>query len=289
MDLLQLEYFVTVAKCEHMTRAADLLHISQPTLSQVIQRLEREIGTPLFERSGRSIKLNPQGKYLLQRASFILDYIKETKDELLQRSASEESSEIALCLHTGHFTFLNIIQSFRRQHSYAHFKMLQSDTILPDALNICSDRMPGNTANRCYLFDDEIYLIVSKKSPFAQRKIVAVSELEDQDFINNETQFLKEITQPYCERAGFLPKFTYTVTKNPEIRAFLEMNYGIAFWPKVALNEILSDELTAVKLTRPVCMRSMFITYPESRPMTALEKKFVSYCQEYFINREERL
>ena len=282
MNLLQLEYFVTVAKCEHMTQAANLLHISQPTLSQVIKNLELELGVPLFERQGRHIRLGIHGKYLLERADFILAYIEETKNGLAQANAYNTPPEIPLCMHTGHLTFQKIIQNFHKHHNYVNFKILQSDTLLPDALNICSDAMPGNAMNRCYLFDDEIYLIVSKKSRFAYRKSIDVSELKDEDFINNETQFLKEITQPYCERAGFVPKFTYTVQKNSEVRTLLEMGYGIAFWPRVAFEEILSDELLPIKLSRPICIRSMFITYPQNRPLTHIEQCFISYCRDYF-------
>lgn len=58
MDLQQLKYFQTVARLEHMTRAADVLNISQPALSKAISQLEHEVGAPLFERVGRAIRLN---------------------------------------------------------------------------------------------------------------------------------------------------------------------------------------------------------------------------------------
>ena len=65
MDLLQLNYFRTVAHLEHMTHAADELVIAQPALSQTIARLENELGVPLFDRLGRRIRLNLFGKAFL--------------------------------------------------------------------------------------------------------------------------------------------------------------------------------------------------------------------------------
>lgn len=62
MEWQQLEYFVTVAKLEHMTRAAEALAISQPALSRSISKLEEELGVPLFDRQGRSIMLNRYGE-----------------------------------------------------------------------------------------------------------------------------------------------------------------------------------------------------------------------------------
>lgn len=282
MNLLQLEYFLTVAKCQHMTRAAQLLHISQPTLSQIIRNLEQDLGVSLFDRKGRNIQLNTQGKYLLERTSFILSYIEETKKELRGTAANSESTEISICIHTGHLIFLDIIQNYHNIQNKVKFNLLQNDALLPDVLNICSENLAANAANRCYLFDDEILLLVSKKSRFAPKTSIDVGELKNESFINNTTQFLKELTLPYCERAGFVPNFIYTVEKNSEIQSLIEMNYGIAFWPKTVLNSILSDQIKPLSLTRPKCIRSMFITYPEIRSLSNAEKNFVDYCRNYF-------
>ncbi len=62
MELTQLDYFLTVARLEHMTMAARELRITQPALSHAISKLEHEIGVPLFERNGRNVQLNRYGK-----------------------------------------------------------------------------------------------------------------------------------------------------------------------------------------------------------------------------------
>jgi len=65
MELLQLKYFRTIARFEHMTRAAEELHIAQPALSKTVSLLEKELGVLLFDRRGRNIFLNQYGKILL--------------------------------------------------------------------------------------------------------------------------------------------------------------------------------------------------------------------------------
>jgi DNA-binding transcriptional LysR family regulator len=82
MDLLQLKYFQTVARSEHMTRAAEELHISQPSLSKVISNLEEDLGVPLFERIGRQIKLSHFGKAFLSRVERIFLELEDGKREL---------------------------------------------------------------------------------------------------------------------------------------------------------------------------------------------------------------
>lgn len=67
MELLQLRYFQTVAKMEHMTRASQELHIAQPALSKTIARLEADVGVPLFDRYGGRIRLNAFVNYIWTR------------------------------------------------------------------------------------------------------------------------------------------------------------------------------------------------------------------------------
>ena len=82
MSLSQLEYFVAVAEEEHMSRAAKRLHVSQPPLTRQIRALEEELGTPLFERTTRGMRLLPKGAQLLDHARHILGAVEQAKHAL---------------------------------------------------------------------------------------------------------------------------------------------------------------------------------------------------------------
>ncbi len=75
MELRQLEAFVAVADELHFGRAAERLHVAAPTLSELVRRLEREVGTPLLTRTTRHVALTPAGSELLARAKVILDEV----------------------------------------------------------------------------------------------------------------------------------------------------------------------------------------------------------------------
>lgn len=88
MELTQLKYFQAVALMEHYTKAAASLHITQSALSKSILRLESELGTQLFERSGNRVSLNACGQILLRRVNSALGELDCALEELAQVRAS---------------------------------------------------------------------------------------------------------------------------------------------------------------------------------------------------------
>lgn len=82
MELLPLIYFKTVAYYENMSTAAKQLHITQPALSKSIAQLEGSLGVQLFDRNGRSVKLNRYGRFFLERAEQILHDYDKAREEL---------------------------------------------------------------------------------------------------------------------------------------------------------------------------------------------------------------
>lgn len=90
MELLHLKYFQIVAKHEHMTQAAEELCISQPSLSKVVNRLEEELGVPLFDRQGRNIRLNAFGKAFLKRVERVFRELEDGKKEITDMNGLEQ-------------------------------------------------------------------------------------------------------------------------------------------------------------------------------------------------------
>ena len=85
MDLYQLDCFRTVARMEHISNAAVVLHITQPTLSRQIAQMEEEMGVRLFDRGSRKIALTSEGMLLRRRAEEILELVDKTEKELTEQ------------------------------------------------------------------------------------------------------------------------------------------------------------------------------------------------------------
>ena len=83
MELLQLRYFCEIARQENISKASRLLHVSQPSLSRTLSSLEAELGTKLFDREGRNIRLNHNGEIYFRHIRDALNLIDNAKSELL--------------------------------------------------------------------------------------------------------------------------------------------------------------------------------------------------------------
>lgn len=124
MELRVLKYFLVVAREENITRAAQLLHITQPTLSRQLIQLEEELGVTLFKRSKYRIVLTDDGMLLRRRAQEIVDLSEKTQMEF-ERHEESLSGEISIgCGETNSMSFLSErIATFRRAHPLVSFNI----------------------------------------------------------------------------------------------------------------------------------------------------------------------
>ncbi|KAB7790708.1 LysR family transcriptional regulator [Bifidobacterium leontopitheci] len=127
MELRVLRYFLAVAEEGNITWAAQLLRISQPTLSRQLKQLEEELGVTLFERGAHAIALTEEGRLLRDRAQIIVSLADKTQDDL-KRSSGELSGDItAGCGEVGGMTFLaGRMAAFRGRHPAVRFHVVSA-------------------------------------------------------------------------------------------------------------------------------------------------------------------
>lgn len=128
MELRVLRYFLAVAREENITKAASLLHVTQPTLSRQIQQLEEELGVKLFRRSQYRVILTDDGMLLRRRAQEIVELADKAQRELGHTEA-ELTGEIAIgCGESVGMTFLSRhIREFRRLHPQVQFRIYSAN------------------------------------------------------------------------------------------------------------------------------------------------------------------
>lgn len=126
MDWHQINYFQTVAQVQHITRAADLLSISQPALSRSILKLEDELGVQLFDRKGRNIYLNRYGRMFLNRVEQSIKQIEIGKQEIWDEIHPDNGTiSLSFLPSLGINVVPNIISTFQKTYPNVKFQLTQ--------------------------------------------------------------------------------------------------------------------------------------------------------------------
>lgn len=123
MELRVLKYFLTVAREENMTKAAETLYITQPTLSRQIAELEEEMGTPLFVRNNRSVTLTDAGQLLRRRVEELLAIEEKILDDFAGTGESCGRVSIGMAEASSANTVADIIRVFRNKYPQIRFEL----------------------------------------------------------------------------------------------------------------------------------------------------------------------
>lgn len=190
MELSQLKYFKAVATTEKISEAAKALFISAPALSTSISRLERELGTQLFERTNNKIILNQQGRILLKYVNRIFSELEGAEIELRQ-SVMQKSRHVSLAT-VASTQWIDMITAFTEE--IPHFTLSCTSVSRSGILNVglaaqynfllaAEEDIPEfyrSELENIFLFEDHPMLMVHKDHPFAKRESVELSELVDE-------------------------------------------------------------------------------------------------------------
>ncbi|MFE0171314.1 LysR family transcriptional regulator [Streptomyces sp. NPDC059002] len=190
MDLLQLRYFQAVARYEHISRAAQELRVAQPSLSRTIARLEADLGTPLFDREGRRIRLNQYGAIFLRHVDRALSELDDGRRAL--RDARDTGlGRVGIASETL-LTISPLLGSFRAAYPRADVRLYQSDAEEMDRqlrageVDFCVASQPLTGANleSIELAREEVLLAVPFGHWLDGRESVTIPEIADEPFVS---------------------------------------------------------------------------------------------------------
>ncbi|KKI90996.1 LysR family transcriptional regulator [Bacillus sp. SA1-12] len=289
MELLQLEYFRTVARLEHMTEAAGVLHVTQSSLSKTIQRLEEDLGVSLFDRSGRKLRLNEFGRSFLQRVERALFELEEGKREIVDLTSADYGT-LALGVNTA-YMLPDILHRFREIRPQVQFYVQQLGThemeirVKKGEVDFCLSSPPiqGSELVCDIVFQEQIYVIVPTTHRFANRDRVRLSELKEERFVSLKKGYgIRDLMDFYCEKAGFVPENAYEGDEPATLSPLVQAGLGISFIPKSALQVLPLENIVFLQIEEPVCIREIGLSRHQSRYLSSVAKEFRQVIIEHF-------
>ncbi|MGF9975389.1 LysR family transcriptional regulator [Viridibacillus arvi] len=290
MEFLQLYYFQTVARMEHMTKAAEELRIAQPSLSKTIARLEADLGVPLFDRHGRQLRLNSYGKTFLQRVDRVFMEIHEGRRELQDRAGLDKGN-ITLAISIPKL-LPELLGSFLREFPDVLIRQrIESTSTMKRLLEIgdidfCITSVPieGPELEWIPLLTEEIFLIIPSEHPLAEQDSIHLIELKDESFISMNTGFgFRDLTDALCKEVGFIPNITFEGDDPETIGALVRQGLGIAFIPALSMNRITNPKLKCLQINEPNCQRTIGLSWSKRHYLSLAAQSFRDHVIRYFL------
>lgn len=280
MDIQKLKYFYTTAQLEHVTRASEVLHISQPSLTQAIHLLEEELGVPLFQREGRRIVLTEYGRSLKQRLDILLPEFDHLAVEMEQLKKSVTKTVKLNILAASSFV-INTIMDYKKKNPDVIFDFEQNERKYDCDILITTNGL--NTDNskkylqRC-IKKEKIYLAVPKDSKYAEAESVELEAVKNESFIMlSSTRLFGAICNKFCSIAGFYPKILFESDSPTAVQNIISMGAGIAFWPEYSWGKLQNKNLTLLPISNPICQRDLIIELHERSPHSCYAEDFYRF------------
>lgn len=258
MEIRVLRYFLEVAREGSVTRAAERLHISQPTLSKQLKDLEAELGKKLFVRSSFSVRLTDEGMLLRKRAEDILDMVDKTTDEFKALGQIAGGDIRIGCAESDGIKHLaRRIKAVQERYPGIRVHLYSGDTEdLAERLDrglldfaVIAQAVDLSKYNYLELPGADIWGVVMRKdAPLAQREAICTDDLLELPLIVSRQGLREDIPRLFGEKADRL-----------NVTATLNLAYNGSVLAREGLGYVLTfDKLVDTSRESPLCFRPLF-------------------------------
>ncbi|SEO69190.1 DNA-binding transcriptional regulator, LysR family [Actinacidiphila rubida] len=271
MQFQQLAYFVAVADARHFTRAAEAVHVSQPSLSQQIRTLENELGAPLFSRARGNITLTDAGEALLPLARRILADADTARHEVmelaqLRRGRVRLGAPPSLC--TG--LLPDVLREFHDRHPGIQLLVEEGGShdlvrelargSLDLALVVLPLPTPSPALTTVELFQEDL-VVVSSVDAEVPPTPLRISDLAGRPMVMFRHGYdLRDLTLAACRAAGFEPYFTVEGGEMDAVLGFVRAGLGLGVVPTMVAARA-GGELRVTPLARPGLRRTVALAH----------------------------
>jgi DNA-binding transcriptional LysR family regulator len=270
LRLEQLNTFVEVARRGSVSRAADALYVTQPTLTARLKSLEQELDAKLFVRSQRGMRLSDAGRAFLPYAERTLDSVLSGR-RLLAELARGESGQLALGAAPAVSTYVlpRILTRFRRTHPKVSVAVRTGhseevlELVLREQVQVGLGRaLRHPDVEAIPLYEDELVLVVDPDHAFAEQEAIGPDQLTDvQLILFDRTSSYHRLTSEFFEGVGAVPRGIMELDNIDAAKKMVEQGLGVALLPHTAVAaELEAGSLRAVTLAEaPVPTRRIVI------------------------------
>lgn len=290
MELRQIQYFIEVAKLEHVTEASYVLHVSQSAVSRQIFKLESELGVNLFIHEGRKVKLTPIGRLFLSHMEQLMKVIDNAQQEINEFLDPERGTvRIGFPSSLAAQMIPKVVSAFRERYPAVHFQLQHGsykelvESVIQGDMNLAiMGPVPQHEPQikSEVLFQEKFVAMMPANHRLAEKSAIRLSELKGDYFVLFPEGFiLREIVVNACSNLGFKPKVAFEGDDLDAIKGLVGAGMGLTILPEIALNEHLASTIITLPVIEPVVTRDVGVIIPANRELPPTEKLFYEFLK----------
>lgn len=288
MEFRQLEYFIQICKEGSFTKAAVVLMVSQPTLSQQIRLLEQEFGTPLFDRVGRGIEITEAGTILFEKGIAVMRLIEDSRKETFELRNIQKNG-ITIGIFPSDLTYLmpRFVQ-FNEQYPNISIKFVDMEDnpgqLLQNKIDIgiSTDLESNKQIDSIHLFYEELALVVSKDHPWADKVVIPFRELEKLQniFFVKDTKIRKKLDD-YINKTGISLFLNVETTSTSTLLNMVHLGVGVTIISLRLVETYNCPNIKIIRLIDPTPTREVKLFMHKDKMMPPTVRTFISHIQEF--------
>ncbi|QOY35613.1 LysR family transcriptional regulator [Anaerobacillus isosaccharinicus] len=293
MELRQIQYFIEVAKREHVTDAANVMHVAQSAVSRQVFNLEKELGVELFIREGRNVKLTPIGRVFLEHMKEAIQVIDNAKREVEEFLDPERGTiRIGFPSSMANYTLPTVISAFRDKYPLVKFKLIQgtyhylTDAVINGEIDLAVlGPVPKNEKKLIseVLFQERLVALLPSNHELAQNRSITLSQLREDQFVLFPNGFiLRDIVVNACKQNGFLPDVSFEGQDIDAIKGLVSAGLGVTLIPEITLIDNHPRLTKKIPVIEPEVTRSVGVVIPKERELLPTEKLFYEFLRDFF-------
>jgi LysR family transcriptional regulator, hydrogen peroxide-inducible genes activator len=287
MELHQLRYFCAVAEAGSFSRAAEQCHVSQPSLSQQIMKLEDELGARLFDRLGRSVRLTETGQTFLPRARAVLRELEAARGDVVEQKDSVGGAvTIGVIPTVAPYYLPQHLTWFSRKFPQVRLTVVEEitpvllDQVRASKVDLAILALPirGHEFETFPLLTERLFAALPAGHKLAKRGALFLKELRAQPFLLlRDGHCFRDTAVAACDRAHLNPQIIFESGQFSSLLSLVGAGMGVSIVPEMAIDK--KSRCRFVRIDDPAAGRTIGALILRGRSLSRARQAFLSHLR----------
>ncbi|WP_436938087.1 LysR substrate-binding domain-containing protein [Staphylococcus xylosus] len=291
MKVIQLEYFVAVVKYNSFTKAANFLHISQPSLTNTIKKMESDLGYDLFTRTTKDIKITEKGIHFYNYALQLIQNYHQTIEKMYDLNMGHVPKIKISILESTNQWISQVLATHKKQNAdqtyliseiHDQTKIIELLINFENHLAFTNEQIIHEDITSIPLYE-ESYVLITPKNAFPYKRTTSIASLPL--ILPTKGSQVRKHLDDYFNRMNMHPNIVIEADRFEAATNFVHRGLGYAIIPRVYYQSFNARDLDAIDI-RPTLGRSIYINYLKKRKHSERVLSFIDQCINYWNFKE---